>query len=96
MSFFLWFINMPFYAYLLMCFFIPYYYAFFFIINILIVYSLFNAGLLSMGKGKADGTGFLTKLTTMASRSGRPRTAPPPPNKMMIKPNREVEGVVPQ
>ena len=57
-------------------FFIPYYYAFFFIINVRIVYSLFNASSLNMGKGKADGTGFLSKLTRMTSRSGRPRTFP--------------------
>ena len=57
-------------------FFIPYYYAFFFIINVLIVYSLFNAGSLNMGKGKADGTGFLSKLTRMTSQSGRPHTLP--------------------
>ena len=29
-----------------------------------------------MGKGKADGTGFLSKLTRMTSRSGRSRTLP--------------------
>jgi hypothetical protein len=78
-------INVLFYS-LLLCF--------FFIINILIVYSLFNAGLLSMGKGKADGTGFLTKLTTMASRSGRARTVPPP-DYLRMTPHREVEGEVP-
>jgi hypothetical protein len=50
-------------------FFIPYYYAFSFIINVLIVYSLFNAGLWNMGKGKADGAGFLRKVVGMASLS---------------------------
>ena len=29
-----------------------------------------------MGKGKADGTGFLSKLTRMTNRSGRSRTLP--------------------
>jgi hypothetical protein len=60
-------------------FFVPYYYAFFFIINVLTVYSLFNAGSLNMGKGKDDGKGLLSRLTTMISRSGRLRNIPPPP-----------------
>ena len=73
--------------------FILYYNAFFFIIDVLIVYSLLNAGSLNMGKGKADGTGFLSKLTTMTSRSGRPRTLSP--DYLRMTPHREVEGEVP-
>ena len=49
----------------------------FFIVNILTFYSLFNAGSLSMGKGKADGSGLLRKLAVRVSRSGRPRSLPP-------------------
>ena len=58
-------------------FFIPFYYVYSFIINTLTFYSLFNAGSLSMGKGKADGTGLLSKLAAKVSRSGRQRSDPP-------------------
>ena len=60
--------------------FYSFYYIFFFIINILTFYSLFHVGSLSMGKGKADGSGLLSKLAARVSRSGRPRSLPPPPD----------------
>ena len=48
-----------------------------------------------MGKGKADGVGFLRKFVNMPSRSGRARNPPPPPpDYLMMTPHREVEGEV--
>ena len=46
-------------------------------INSLIAYSLFNAGSWNMGKGKADGVGFLRKVVGLPSRSGRACNPPP-------------------
>ena len=65
---------MPFYAFLLMCLLSCLFLHF---INLLIAYSLFNAGSLSMGKGIADGSGLLSKLAARVSQSGRPRSVPP-------------------
>ena len=62
-------------------------------INLLIAYSLFNAGSWNMGKGKADGMGFLRKVVRLPSRSGRARN--PPPGYLTMTPHREVEGEVP-
>ena len=65
---------MPFYAFLLMCLLSCLFLHF---INLLIAYSLFNAGSWNMGKGKADGVGFLRKVVGLPSRSGRARNPPP-------------------
>ena len=46
-----------------------------------------------MGKGKADGVGFLRKVVGGASRSGRARN--PPLGYLTMTPHREVEGEVP-
>ena len=46
-----------------------------------------------MGKGKADGVGFLRKVVGMVSWSGRPRTLPP--DYLRMTHHREVEGQVP-
>ena len=46
-----------------------------------------------MGKGKADGVGFLRKVVGLPSRSGRARN--PPPGYLTMTPHREVEGEVP-
>ena len=46
-----------------------------------------------MGKGKADGVGFLRKVVSLPSRSGRARN--PPPGYLTMTPHREVEGEVP-
>lgn len=46
-----------------------------------------------MGKGKADGVGFLRKVVGLPSRSGRARN--PPPWLLDDDPHREVEGEVP-
>ena len=48
-----------------------------------------------MGKGKADGVGFLRKVVGLPSRSGRARNPPPPPDYLTMTPHREVEGEVP-
>ena len=65
---------MPFYAFLLMCLLSCIFLHF---INLLIAYSLFNAGSWNTGKGKADGMGFLRKVVGLPSRSGRARNPPP-------------------
>ena len=65
---------MPFYAFLLMCLLSCLFLHF---INLLIAFSLFNAGSWNMGKGKADGVGFLRKVVGLPSRSGRARNPPP-------------------
>ena len=46
-----------------------------------------------MGKGKADGVGFLRKVVGLPSRSGR--ACNPPPDYLTMTPHREVEGEVP-
>ena len=48
-----------------------------------------------MGKGKADGVGFLRKVVGLPSRSGRARNPPPSPRLLDVTPHREVEGGVP-
>ena len=65
---------MPFYAFLLMCLLSCLFLHF---INLLIAFSLFNAGSWNMGKGKADGVGFLRKVVGLPSQSGRARNPPP-------------------
>ena len=46
-----------------------------------------------MGKGKADGVGFLRKVVGLPSRSGR--ACNPPPGYLTMTPHREVEEEVP-
>ena len=58
-----------------------------YLISLLIVYSLLNAGLLIMGK--SSGTGFLSKFKGL-TRSGRAHMVPPDYARMT--PHREVEG----